>query len=157
MIVTLLNISCNTVRIAFKCAGALNSCKLSELVVQKTKILKMVGIQKKISVLLLLLIGQIILSSICVQSVQAINDDSNQVHRDLFYLRNFDASNLIERVLSPINWITNHECLAELTAIRDGLENHEEWAIRGKPDLRIFKVKQIKILGIILFINTIFF
>lgn len=83
--------------------------------------------QKNFSMLCFLLIGQIVLSSICVQATQS---DYTKLQKKLFYLRNFNTSNIIDRVLSH-NWTKNHECLTELNAIKTGLQNHEEWAIRG--------------------------
>ena len=71
----------------------------------------------------LFLIGQI------VQSV--IGTRNKQIRTDLFSMRNFDISNAIDEILSR-NWTQNHECLIELNAIKNGIKNHEEWAIRGK-------------------------
>lgn len=79
------------------------------------------------------LVGQLIFSSI---SVKAIESDDNQALREIIYLRSFDPANIINGILSH-NWIKNHDCLIELNAIKTGLENHEEWAIRGKQHFNL--------------------
>lgn len=53
-----------------------------------------------------------------------------QIRTDLFYMRDFNTSNAINGILSH-NWTENHECLMELNAIKIGLKNREEWAMRG--------------------------
>lgn len=83
------------------------------------------------SIFSLFFIGQLILCSIGVQSAQATKSKYDQVKSDLFYFRSINTSNIIDRVLSH-NWTQNHECLTELKAIKTGLENHEEWALRGR-------------------------
>lgn len=90
--------------------------------------------QINFSTVSLVLIGQIILSS---TSVQAIQWNHTKLENDLFYLRNFNTSNIIDRVLSH-NWTKNHECSTELNAIKKGLQNHEEWAIRGELYISLF-------------------
>lgn len=78
--------------------------------------------------ILLFSIGQIISSVIGIQTKDVDNDI--QIQADLFYLRNVDTSNIVDRILSR-NWTENHDCLLELNAIKNGLKNHEEWAIEG--------------------------
>lgn len=81
----------------------------------------------------LFLFGQVTVLSI---NIVGAND---QISPDIFDLRNFDASNAIKRILSG-NWTENHECLIELNAIKSGLNNHEEWAIRGELDSNIVSI-----------------
>lgn len=71
---------------------------------------------------LLLLISQIL-----VESANFVESNS----LDAFYLRNFNAINTINEILSR-NWTENSECLNELNAVKNGIDKHEEWAIKGK-------------------------
>lgn len=77
---------------------------------------------------LLLFVGEIVSSAIGIESAKFNTEKS--IRTDLFYMRNFNISNAIDGILSQ-KWTENHECLAELNAIKTGLKNHEEWAIRG--------------------------
>lgn len=79
----------------------------------------------------LLLIGQVISFSISVEGARATRWDYDQLRKDLIYLKYTNTSNVVDRILSH-NWEKNHECSTELTAIKTGWDNHEEWAIRGK-------------------------
>lgn len=85
--------------------------------------------------ILLFLIGQIVSTVVSMngnKKLQVIKQLylRKQIKVNLFDMRYFDVSNAISEVLST-NWTQNHECLTELRAIRDGLQKHEEWAIRG--------------------------
>lgn len=55
----------------------------------------------------------------------------DEFEKDLFYMKNFSIPESISAIVSQ-NWTENPECLIELNQIRKGLDNHEEWAIRGK-------------------------
>ena len=75
----------------------------------------------------LFLVGPIFLSIIC--GIQA-NDSYNDLKvRNLFPSNKFDISSAINGILSQ-NWTQNQECLIELNAIKKGINNHEEWAIK---------------------------
>lgn len=100
--------------------------------------------QNILSMLTLFLIGQLILLTICVQ---AIEPDYTKLEKQLFYLRNFNTSSIIDKILFH-NWTENHECLTELNAIRKGLQNHEEWAIRGKLYFSYYIVSKISRLSV---------
>lgn len=78
------------------------------------------------------LIGQIVIG------IRAIESNHNQFEKELFYIRNFDVSRAINEILT-YNWTKNQECLNEINAIKSGIENHEEWAIRGKLDFFLSK------------------
>lgn len=56
--------------------------------------------------------------------------------RNLLYLKYTNTSDIVDRILSR-NWETDHECLMELNAIKTGFDNREEWAMRGKFDLKL--------------------
>lgn len=75
--------------------------------------------------MLLLLFGQMILS------MKAEESENGQLSKDFLSLRNFHRSKAIDEVLF-YNWTENHECLIELNAIKNGLDNYEEWAARSK-------------------------
>lgn len=60
-------------------------------------------------------------------------DNDKQVQEYQFYMKNFNASNVIDRILTQ-NWTENLQCWHELIAIKNGLDNREKWAIRGKMD-----------------------
>lgn len=77
---------------------------------------------------LLLFICEIVSSAIGNQST--VSSTVKSIQPDLFYMRNFDTSNAVDQILSQ-KWTENHECLTELNAIRNGIKNHAEWAIRG--------------------------
>lgn len=81
--------------------------------------------------LLLLLFSQMI--ALLVNVTEAINMGYDQIGPDAFYLRNVNATNTINEILSQ-NWTENRECLLELNAIKNGIDKHEEWAIRGKSN-----------------------
>ena len=81
--------------------------------------------------LFLFLISQIYSHSI---SVGATNSEIEKILGDLIHLRNFNASETINGILSH-NWMENHECLIELNAINKGLENQEIWAIKSELHL----------------------
>lgn len=85
--------------------------------------------------LFLFLIAQFVLSSI---SVLAIESDGDQSKKGIFYLRNFDTSTTIDGILS-YEWTKNRECLIELNEIKKGLENHEEWALKGEQKFYFIK------------------
>lgn len=76
-------------------------------------------------------ISQIIALSMNI--VGATNLENNQIRADTFYLRNFNAPNAISGISSRY-WTENHECLIELNAIKNGIDQHEEWAIRGRSN-----------------------
>lgn len=83
---------------------------------------------KRQALLLLLFVCEIVSHAVGNQST--IISTEKPIRPDLFYMRNFDTSKAIDQILSQ-KWIENHECLSELNAIRNGIENHDEWAIRG--------------------------
>lgn len=74
------------------------------------------------SALILFLIGELV---ICTQAIQ--------LNGDVFSMRHFNVPNSISRILS-YNWTDNQDCLIELNAIKNGLENDEQWAIRRTSD-----------------------
>lgn len=77
--------------------------------------------------ILLFLFSQILVQSMKI--VEAVYLE-NRINPDTFYLRNFSATTAINEVLSQ-NWAENRECLIELNTIKNGIDRHEEWAIRG--------------------------
>lgn len=88
--------------------------------------------RRKFSSFFLVLIVEIVVFVIGVQATELNNDLAK---KDIFYLRNADKTDIIDTILSPYIWAENHECLAELSAIRNGLKNYEEWAIKGRSYL----------------------
>lgn len=55
-----------------------------------------------------------------------------QIKDDLYAMRDFNISNVISEISSHKNWMKNRECLMELTAIKHGLDEFEEWAVTSK-------------------------
>lgn len=83
------------------------------------------------------ILNVIILVIFCVQCSFATKFQPNfinfeQIKHDLHSMRDFNISNVISEVLSHKNWIENRECLMELTAIKHGFDDFEEWAVRSK-------------------------
>lgn len=74
------------------------------------------------------LISQIALWTI---GIQATESDNDQIQKDLFNLRKFNVSSAINGILNH-NWLENRECLIELNAIKNGLDNDEQWAMKGR-------------------------
>lgn len=89
--------------------------------------------------ILLFLVGEVVSSVIGVQATKVDND--KQIQTDLFYMRHFDTSSIVHRILSQ-EWTENHGCLLELDAIKNGLQNHEEWAIKGTLDFQKSSIKR---------------
>lgn len=86
---------------------------------------------------LTILFGQIVL---LVNGVHTIGSDRIEVQKELFYLKNFNTSNIVNGILT-YNWTQNQEeCLKELNAIKIGVENREEWAIKGRMNFEFRKV-----------------
>lgn len=74
------------------------------------------------------LFAQIVLLSFGVRVIEA---DNAQIKRDLIYGLYANTSNILKEILSH-DWRENHQCLNELNAIKNGLDNHELWAFRGE-------------------------
>lgn len=74
-------------------------------------------------VLILFLIGEIVIG------IQAIDLPKTGI----FSMRHFNVPNSVSRILSH-NWTDNQDCLIELNAIKNGLENDEQWAIQGTQE-----------------------
>lgn len=51
-----------------------------------------------------------------------------RVSYEIFSKTNFNISSVIMETISQHNWTENHECLVELTAIKNGIDNFDEWA-----------------------------
>lgn len=54
--------------------------------------------------------------------------DIKRVSYEIFSKNNFNISSVIIETISQHNWTENRECLVELTAIKNGIDNFEEWA-----------------------------
>lgn len=92
---------------------------------------KMAKIRNNSIVILLLL------TIVCVQCSLATKFQPNyidfeQIKHDLYAIRDFNISNVIREISSDKNWSGNRECLLELTAIRDGFDEFDEWAVKRK-------------------------
>lgn len=90
------------------------------------------------SMFCLLFIGQMVSFWISVESVQITKSDYDHLRKELIYLKYSNTSGIIDRILSH-NWTKNNECLSELSAMKTGWDNHEEWAVRGKFVHEIFE------------------
>lgn len=73
----------------------------------------------------------------CIECVIAKSNHANinvfdfeQIKNDLFS----NVPNLISENGSP-NWTESHNCLSELNAIKNGLNNLEEWAVKSRSNL----------------------
>lgn len=88
-----------------------------------------------------------LISQMIVLSLNTVGADEISVFSQL---KNFDATNTISAILSR-NWTKNPECLIELTAIKNGIDKHEEWAIRGETISihRCIELKTIKVFCIV--------
>ena len=75
----------------------------------------------------LFLVSQILL--VVIGGIQANDSYKKLKLRNLFFMRNFNVSNAINEILSS-NWTENHKCLVELNAIKSGVNNYDEWAIK---------------------------
>lgn len=77
----------------------------------------------------------LLLVVICVQrsfatKFQPSFVDFEQIKHDLHAIRDFNISNVISEILSHKNWMENRDCLTELTTIKHGLDDFEEWAVK---------------------------
>ena len=66
-----------------------------------------------------------------IGQINPILMNSAQTNKFSLSLRNFNAWNAVSGVISR-NLTENNECLIELRAIKNGLEKHQEWAMRGR-------------------------
>lgn len=57
--------------------------------------------------------------------------DIKQISYELFLKNDFNISNIIIETISKHDWAENHECLLELNAIKNGIDNFEEWAFES--------------------------
>lgn len=85
--------------------------------------------RRNFSSLHLILIGEIVLSVI---GIQAINLDNDRAKNYILSMKHLNIPKSISKVLSHSNWTDNQNCLTELNAIQNGLENDQQWAIRSK-------------------------
>lgn len=82
-------------------------------------------------------ISSLILLVVCVQcsgatKLQPNFIDFEQIRDDLYSIRDLNISNVISEIASPKKWRKNPECLLELTAIKHGFEEFEEWAVKSE-------------------------
>lgn len=56
----------------------------------------------------------------------------DDIKNDIRSLNSINISSVISEFTSHRDWMKNRNCLAELSAIKDGFENYEEWAFKCK-------------------------
>lgn len=101
----------------------------------------MLNKRRNFSSLFLILIGEIVVSSIGIQASKLHND---LAERNIFSAKHLNIPESISQVLTHNNWTDNQNCLTELNEIQNGLENDQPWATRGK--LKPYnKLKNLKI------------
>lgn len=87
----------------------------------------------------------LLLIVVCVQCSFATKFQPNfinfeQIKHDLYSIRDLNVSNIISEISSQKNWLVNRECLVELTAIKHGLDEFDEWAVKRKKYSTSFKI-----------------
>lgn len=60
--------------------------------------------------------------------------DFKQIKKDIFTQNDVSISSLISESMS-LNWTENQDCLNELIAIKNGLANFDEWAVKSKINM----------------------
>lgn len=76
---------------------------------------------------------------ILIQLIWSVNSNNytkfpseyDPIRIDIISKKNFNISNIVDEVLFG-DWTDNIHCLVELNAIKFGLTNFEEWAVKSR-------------------------
>lgn len=68
--------------------------------------------------------------------------DLRRISHEIFSKNDLGGSNAIIETMSKHNWTENHECLVELLAIKNGIDNFEEWGLERMYKCLLFHLNK---------------